>query len=150
MLFGPEPFDGPDAQALAVAQQDELRALDGRGDIGPTRVAQMFVPPDGVFLVGREDGHAVVCGGIARFDETRAELKRMFVLPDARGRGHGRALLLALEEAARSLGYTGLVLETGVQQVPAVGLYESAGYEPIPCYGPYAGQSISRCYEKRL
>jgi putative acetyltransferase len=150
MLFGPEPFDGPDAQALAVAQQEELRALDGRGDIGPTRIAQMFEPPDGVFLVGREDGHAVVCGGIARFDETRAELKRMFVLPDARGRGHGRALLVALEEAARSLGYTGIVLETGVQQVPAVGLYESAGYEPIPCYGPYAGRDISRCYEKRL
>jgi putative acetyltransferase len=37
-----------------------------------------------------------------------------------------------------------------VQQVPAVGLYESAGYEPIPSYGPYAGQDISRCYEKRL
>ncbi len=48
------------------------------------------------------------------------------------------------------LGYEGLVLETGEQQREAIGLYVSSGYEPIPCYGPYAGQAISRCYEKRL
>src|SRR5262245_1781909 len=150
MRFGRERFDAPGVRALALAQQAELRALDGRGDIGPTRIAQMFEPPDGVFLVGREHGRAVVCGGIARFDETRGELKRMYVVPEARGRGHGRAILEALEEEARTLGYEALVLETGYQQVPAVGLYESSGYEPIPCYGSYGEQAISRCYEKRL
>jgi GNAT superfamily N-acetyltransferase len=150
MRFGPESFAAPDVQALALAQQAELRGLDGRGDIGPARNAQMFEPPDGLFLVGRDDGRAVVCGGIARFDDTRAELKRMYVVPEARGRGFGRELLAALETEARALGYTGVVLETGVQQAAALGLYESAGYEPIPCYGPYAGQAISRCYEKRL
>jgi putative acetyltransferase len=71
-------------------------------------------------------------------------------VPEARGRGFGRDLLAALEDEARALGYTGIVLETGVQQAEALGLYESTGYEPIPCYGPYAGQEISRCYEKRL
>lgn len=110
----------------------------------------MFEPPDGVFLVGRDGSRAVACGGIARFDERRAELKRMYVLPEARGRGLGRQLLEALEAQARALGYRALVLETGVDQLPAVGLYESSGFERIPCYGVYATRAISRCYEKQL
>ena len=96
-----------------VAQQEELRALDGSGDIGPAREAAMFQPPDGVFVVLRgENGVAVACGGICRFDEMRAELKRMYVVPPERGRGHGRRVLEELEAAARRLGYTGVVLET--------------------------------------
>ena len=150
MHFGREPFESADVQALAVAQQQELKALDGRGDIGVARVGSMFEPPDGVFLVGRADGRPVVCGGVARFDETRGELKRMYVLPEERGHGYGREILVALEEEARALGYAALVLETGVLQEPAVRMYETAGYEPIPCYGAYVGQEMSRCYEKRL
>ena len=110
----------------------------------------MFEPPDGVFLAVRDDGRAIACGGVARFDETRAELKRMYVVPESRGRGLGRVLLEALEDEARRLGYTGIVLETGKDQAEALGLYVSAGYQAIPCYGPYAGQEISRCVEKRL
>jgi len=110
----------------------------------------MFEPPDGVFLVIREDGRAIACGGVARFDETRGELKRMYVVPEARGRGLGRRLLEELEAQARALGYTALVLETGEQQGEALGLYRSSGYEPIPCYGIYASRAISRCFEKRL
>ena len=143
-------FDEPDVHALVVAQQVELTGRDGRGDIGPTRDAAMFEPPDGVFLAVRDEGRAVACGGVARFDETRAELKRMYVVPGARGRGLGRLLLEALEDEARKLGYAGIVLETGKDQAEALGLYTSAGYEPIPCYEPYAGQPISRCFEKRL
>jgi putative acetyltransferase len=145
-----ERFDSPDVTALVRAQQEELTGIDGRGDIGPTRDAAMFEPPDGVFLVVRENGAAIACGGICRFDDTRAELKRMYVLPHERGRGLGRVVLERLEHEARALGYTGVVLETGVQQAEAVGLYESSGYRPIPCYGPYAGQPVSRCYEKPL
>jgi GNAT superfamily N-acetyltransferase len=151
MRSGPERFDSPDVQALAGAQQAELRALDGSGDIGPVREAAMFEPPDGVFLVVRDDrGRAVGCGGICRFDDVRAELKRMYVLPEERGRGLGRLVLERLEATARSLGYTGVVLETGELQTEALGLYRSAGYEPIPCYGVYASREWSRCFEKRL
>ena len=130
------------------AQQEELRALDGAGDIGPTREAAMFEPPDGVFLVVRGDGRAIACGGVCRFDETRAELKRMYVVPDARGRGLGRRLLDELEAHARRLGYAGIVLETGELQTEALGLYVSSGYEPIPGYGAYAARAWSRCCEK--
>ena len=151
MHSGPEPFDSADVQALAEAQQEEMRGrYGGVGDIGPAREAHMFEPPDGVFLVTRVDGRAVACGGVCRFDDARAELKRMYVLPESRGAGLGRRLLEALEAQARRLGYTGIVLETGNRQPEALGLYESAGYELIPCYGPYAAQATSRCFEKRL
>ena len=147
MRSGPEPFDSSDVQALAEAQQAEMR---GRYN-GVADIANMFVPPDGVFLVVRDDeGRALGCGGICRFDAARAELKRMYVVPDARGLGLGRRLLVELEEHARSLGYTGVVLETGDRQPESVGLYTSAGFERIPCYPPYSERALSLCFEKRL
>jgi len=151
MHSGPEPFDSPDVQALVEAQQEEMRGLyGGEGDIGPAREGRMFESPDGVFLVTRVDGGAVACGGVCRFDTVRAELKRMYVLPTARGTGLGRRMLEALEAEARRLGYTGIVLETGNRQPEALGLYTSAGYGPIPCYGAYAARALSRCFEKTL
>jgi GNAT superfamily N-acetyltransferase len=152
MHSGPEPFDSLDVQALVGAQQEEMRGrYAGVGDIGPAREAHMFEPPDGVFLVTRaDDGRAVACGGVCRFDTARAELKRMYVLPAARGTGLGRRLLEALEAEARRLGSTGMVLETGDQQPEALGLYVAAGYGPIPCYGVYATRALSMCFEKRL
>jgi GNAT superfamily N-acetyltransferase len=151
MRSGPEPFDSSDAVALAAAQQAELAdSYAGENDIGPTRDAAMFEEPDGLFLVVRDDdGRAVACGGVARFDETRGELKRMYVIPGARGVGLGRRMLEELEEHARRLGYTALVLETGTRP-EALGLYGSAGYEPCPCWPPYDGRELSRCFAKQL
>jgi putative acetyltransferase len=151
MISGPESFDSADVQVLVTAQQAEMRGLyAGEADIGPTREAAMFVEPDGVFLVVRDGDRAVACGGVCRFDETRAELKRMYVLPDARGQGLGRRVLIELEAEARRLGYRGIVLETGDLQREALGLYESSGYERIPCYPPYDSRELSLCFEKRL
>jgi GNAT superfamily N-acetyltransferase len=126
------------------------RLYAGEADIGPAREAPMFVRPDGVFLVLRDDGAAVACGGLARFDADRAELKRMYAVPAARGRGLGRRVLVELEAAAQNLGYRGIVLETGDLQPEALGLYRSAGYERIPCYPPYDSRALSLCFEKRL
>jgi GNAT superfamily N-acetyltransferase len=151
MRSGPEAFDSPDVAALTDAQQQEMHGIYGEADIGPTREAPMFEPPDGVFIVLRDDdGRAVGCGGIARYDATRGELKRMYVAPEARGRGLGRRLLVELEEHARLLGYAGVVLETGDLQPEALGLYRSSGYEQIPCWPPYDTRDLSLCFEKRL
>ena len=152
MRSGPESFNAPDVVALCVAQQTEMAGVyGGEADIGPAREAAMFVPPEGVFLVIRDDdGRAVACGGVARFDNRRGELKRMYVVPERRGRGLGRRLLEELEAEARRLGYRALVLETGDRQPEALGLYESSGYERIPCYPPYDSRALSLCFEKRL
>jgi len=129
-----------------------MRGLyEGEADIGPAREGAMFVSPDGVFLVVRDDdGAAVACGGVCRFDETRAELKRMYVVPSLRGRGIGRQLLVELERAAVDFGYRAIVLETGDRQPEALALYESVGYARIPCYPPYDSRALSLCFEKRL
>jgi GNAT superfamily N-acetyltransferase len=151
MRSGPEPFDSPDVGALCAAQQEEMHELYGEADIGPARAAPMFEPPDGVFLVVRDGGgRAVACGGVARFDETRGELKRMYVVPDARGRGLGRLLLDALERQARELGYAALVLETGDRQEAALALYDRAGFVRRPCWPPYDSRALSLCFEKQV
>ncbi|HVS85707.1 MAG TPA: GNAT family N-acetyltransferase [Gaiellaceae bacterium] len=151
MRSGPEPFDSPEVAALTAAQQAELSdSYAGENDIGPARSAAEFVEPHGVFLVVRdESGRAVACGGVTRFDETRAELKRMYVVPDARGLGLGRRVLVELEAHALRLGYAAVVLETGTRP-EALGLYTSSGYAPRPCWPPYDGRALSRCFEKRL
>jgi GNAT superfamily N-acetyltransferase len=154
MRSGPEPFDAPDVQALCAAQQAEMLALyEGEADIGPSRDAPMFVPPRGVFIVVRDDGGtAVACGGVTRFtyDESKGEVKRMYVTPEARGRGLGRLVLDELERHARELGFFALVLETGDRQEAALSLYESSGYERIASYPPYDTRELSLCFEKRL
>ena len=151
MRSGPEPYDSPDVAALVREQDEELRGrYGGGGDIGPERNAAMFEPPDGIFLVLRDGDRAVACGGICRFDATRAELKRLYVTPEVRGRGLGRRVLEELETEALRLGYRGIVLETGELQPESLRLYATAGYEPIPCYGAYAEQATSRCFEKLL
>lgn len=151
MSSGPEPFDSAAAAALCAAQQAEMRELYGEADVGPAREATMFEPPDGVFLVLRDDGgSAVACGGVARFDGTRGELKRMYVVPEARGRGLGRLLLDELEARAHGLGYRALVLETGDRQEAALALYRRAGYVRRPCWPPYDARPLSLCFEKPL
>ena len=146
-----EKFDSENAQALADALEAELLATyDGRPGSCDLPEAAIFDPPHGAFLVGWVDGEAVACGGIARYDDTTAEIRRMYVAPQARGRGLSRLVLSALEDEARALGYSFVRLETGHLQATAIGLYVSTGFGPIPRYGPFVNDPKSVCFEKRL
>ena len=73
-------------------------------------------------------------GGVRRLGEGVCEIKRMFVVPEARGRGHGRRVLEALERVASDLGYRRARLDTALSMTTAMMLYESAGYRSIPDY----------------
>ncbi len=106
--------------------------------------------PGRAFLVARLDGVPVGCAALVPVRPTVGELKRMYVVPDARGRGVARALLTAVEEAARRYGHHELWLETGLRQPEAIALYESAGYRRIPDFGHYAGEELVRSFGKRL
>lgn len=138
------------ARALTDALEVELRERYGEEGAGGEPDPGVFAAPDGHFVVAFHEGRAIACGGLARYDEREGELRRMYVDPSARGRGLSRALLGALEDAARELGYEALRLETGDRQPEALGLYASAGFERIPCYGPYVDDPHSVCFRKRL
>ena len=103
-----------------------------------------------IFLIARVKGRAVACGGVRELESGVGEIKRMFVLPDLRGRGIARRLLASLEGIARARSYSVLRLETGVRQPEAIALYESAGYRKIAPFGEYIGNSLSVCFEKQL
>jgi putative acetyltransferase len=147
-----EKFDSEAAIALADALEEELlTTYDGEPGSGGPPAASIFEPANGgAFLVGRIDGAAVACGGVARYDDVTGEIRRMYVVPSVRGRGLSRRVLAALEDEARALGYSFVRLETGNLQAAAVGLYVSAGFEPIPRYGPFTNDPKSVCFEKRL
>lgn len=99
----------------------------------------------GAFFIARLDGRSVGCGAIRVLAEGRAEVKRMYVRPDARGQGVGRAILDRLVEEAVTRGVRELVLEMGDNQPDARSLYESFGFVPIPCFGEYLATPNSQC-----
>lgn len=96
------------------------------------------------------DGKALGCGAFKPFDETSVEIKRMYVLPEYRGRGIAALVLQELEQWAAELKYRFAVLETGLKQPEAIQLYQKSGYLRIPNYGQYAGVENSVCMRKGL
>ena len=92
----------------------------------------------------------VVCGAIKRLEHNTMEVKRMYTLPEYRGKGLASKLLAELENWARELGYAKCVLETGKRQPEAIALYKKNGYKLIANYGQYVGIENSVCFEKLL
>ena len=85
----------------------------------------------GVLLVGEIDGEVVAMGGLRQVESGTCEILRMRVDPQYQGRGHGRAMLCALEDHALRLGYEQVTLLTGPDQHPAIELYRNTGYREI-------------------
>ena len=134
-------FEPPatDLVAAMLAELDEVYDTFDRHN-SPTATPEELSPPGGAFVVLEDDGVAVAGGGLKRLEPDIAEIKRMYVVPAARSRGLARALLAALEDAARDLGYRTVRLDTGALQRHAQALYRSAGYTEIAPYNvnPYA------------
>lgn len=150
------PFGDPVVQALVRELQQEFVVRYGGPDSTPVS-DEHFSPPSGAFFVAFLDGRAVGTGGwrlradvTALGGSTAAEIKRMYVVPTARGRGCARAVLATLESSARKAGADVLVLESGEAQPEALALYESAGYVPVPGFGVYRCSPRSRSMGKRL
>jgi GNAT superfamily N-acetyltransferase len=99
-----------------------------------------LTPPLGLLLIATLHGEPAGCGALKFHPGAPAEVKRMWVAPDARGLGLGRRLLEALEAEAARRGVTMLRLETNRTLSEAIGLYRSAGYREVPAFNdePYA------------
>lgn len=147
-----ETLASPDAARLITALNAELSStFPEPGACHFSLNEEEVAPGDGAFLIAYLDDVAVGCGAVRRIDDTTAELKRMYVDPSVRGRGIGRELVAGLENEARRLGVTRVVLETGTRLTRAIGMYEACGYERIPLFGEYlSSPETSLCFGKVL
>lgn len=159
--IAPEALTSDVAAALITDLNAELSALYPEPGATHFRLEPSEVATGaGIFVVARWQGRPVGCGALRRISNpdlvrevgpTAGEIKRMYVAPDSRGRGIGRAVLDRLEAEARALGVTRLVLETGTRQVEAIALYRRAGFTEIPAYGEYVlSPGTSLCMLKTL
>lgn len=140
--------ENPDFQALVALLDHELRVRDGDEHAFFAQYNKLDNIKHVVVLF--DQGQAMGCGAFKEYEPGVAEIKRMYVATQQRGRGIASQVLKELESWTQELGYRRLILETGVRQPEAIGLYGKAGYNPIPNFGQYAGVESSRCFEKRF
>lgn len=90
------------------------------------------------------------CAAFKKYDDMHAEVKRVFIKKEYRGRGISRGLMEQLEKAAKKKGYKYFILESGEPLVAAMALYRKIGYVVIPNYGQYKDMPDSICMMKEL
>jgi ribosomal protein S18 acetylase RimI-like enzyme len=157
------PVESADAEWVRAVYERAMRDADAylpgadHADLDAPAAAYA----NGAFLVGETDGEIVATGGIRPVDvasevagdgadAATVEMKRVAVHPAFQGEGHGRAVVRALEAAARDRGTARVVLETGAEQVAAQGLYEALGYERTGRVSYAGGEVVGIRYERRL
>jgi putative acetyltransferase len=131
-------FDDPIVTGL---RREDVAGPDGSTGAGP-------LPGDAgvVYLVARQAHVPVGCAGLRRLGDDTAEVERLYVQPEHRGRGISRLLLAGVEDLARRRGFTVARLEAG--DLRTAGLYASSGYVRIAPFGRHPARSV--CFEKSL
>ena len=140
--------DNPDFQMLVALLDADLKIRDGEEHAFYAQFNKT-VNLNHV-IVCYVDDKPIGCGAFRKYDEQKAEIKRMFVQPDYRGHGIGLNIVKELELWAQELNYTACVLETGKKQPEAIRLYKKAGYTIIKSYGQYKNVENSVCMMKSI
>lgn len=138
--------DNPDFEKLVIALDAYLKILDGEDHA----FYAQFNKSDSLkyALICYENEMPVGIGAYKEYDSETAEIKRMYTLPEYRGKGIAKAILNELEVWAAEENYTTAILETGFMQIDAIGLYQKLGYTITENYGQYVGVSNSVCMKK--
>jgi GNAT superfamily N-acetyltransferase len=141
------------AEFTAQRTPEQVAAIDDALSVDPATIVHTIIAlDDGVPL-----GHAALrpvstssTNGVAGSMNGALEVKKVFVAPQARGRGVAKVMLAELESFAVARGVASLVLQTGPLQVEAIALYLKLGYLPIGKFGKYGAIPGALCYEKTL
>lgn len=140
--------DNSDFQNLVNQLDAYLRIVDGDDH----EFYAQFNKTDSLqyVIVCYDQDVAIGCGAFKAYNAQTAEIKRMFTLPEYRGKGVAKSIMKALENWAKEENYTNTILETGYLQKDAIALYTKLKYEVIENFGQYAGIETSICMKKSL
>ena len=144
LLIGEELITTHGALSVYHASIDELNRRYGGSEEDLHLHVEELMPPTGSFVVARLDGHPIGGVGlrpIGNPDLHLGEIKRLWVRPDQRRGGVGVALMSAIEERARDIGFLQLYLESGYAQPEALELYRTSGWASADNY-----PSGAHCY----
>jgi putative acetyltransferase len=144
-----ESADQADVMALIAALDAYQHTLYPAASVYALDLAS--VAQDQLLLAVARDAQdmALGCGALV-LTANYAELKRMYVLPDQRGRGIAKGILAHLENAAKKSDCALMMLETGTLQPQAQRLYAQAGYLVCAAFGTYPEDEFSVFMQKQL
>jgi DNA-binding MarR family transcriptional regulator/GNAT superfamily N-acetyltransferase len=139
----------PDARYCLAEYVAELNRRSTRGfdpSVGATALPHEVRPPAGQFFVAYLHGEAIGCGAVKHHGDAPAEIKRMWIAPQARGLGLGRRLLEKLEACALAGGARVAHIETSAVLTEALALYRSAGWIEVPPFNdePFADHWLEK------
>ncbi|WP_457787605.1 GNAT family N-acetyltransferase [Pseudomonas sp. PL-6] len=132
----------PDVIALIAdldAYQDSLYPAEARYALDLASLSK----PNVLFVVARDEQHAALGCGAVVMNDLYGEVKRMYVLPEARGKGIAKKLIATLEASAYESGCRELMLETGPYQPEALRFYTNQGYARRGAFGSYPEHPLS-------
>jgi putative acetyltransferase len=148
IIFRRTSSDDNDFQKLVAHLDDYLASMNGDQHAFYDQFNKIHLLKN--TIVCYEDDRPIACGAFKEIGPGKVEIKRMYVLPEHRGKGAGFGVLEQLEAWASELGYATYVLETGKRHFEAISLYKKAGYHITENYGQYAGVENSVCMMKEL
>ena len=137
--------ENPDFQNLTALFDEFLIDIDGDDKDFYAQYNQVYLDNVVVFY---ENNIAIGCGAFKKHQNNTVEIKRMFVLPNQRGKGIATQILQELELWAGALGNTIFILETSLKLPAAIAMYEKAAYVQTENYGQYIGVLDSYCMKK--
>jgi putative acetyltransferase len=137
-----------DFKALVALLDQDLKTRDGDEHVFYAQFNKVDTIRN--VIVCYVDEKPIGCGAFKEYDAGKAEIKRMFVLPEYRGQGIGLSILKELELWAAALNYNACILETGKKQPEAIRLYQKAGYSIIKNFGQYENVENSVCMTKTI
>ncbi len=132
------------AEYVAELNRRSTRGFDP--SVGATALPHEVRPPSGQFFVAYLHGEPVGCGAVKHHLDAPAEIKRMWIAPQARGLGLGRRLLETLEACARAGGARVAHIETSAVLTEALSLYRSTGWVEVPPFNdePFADHWLKK------